>query len=266
MLIFLLAFMLLGAVAGVLAGLFGIGGGLVIVPTLSYLFGALNIPNQLVMQFALGTSLATVVVTGSASAHKHYKLDHIDWHAVKWLAPVLMPVTFISSQFVSQLPKKELSFIFASVMALLAIRMFLSGRKRAVEKNKEITRVSAIVGGTMIGIVSSAAGIGGGSLIVPFLHERGLPMAKAIGSSAVCSTLLAFSGAISYAIVGWQSTHMEPYAIGYVYIPALIGITMVSFFTSKIGAGLTDKLPTSILKKTFAVLLCFIAFSMFYHS
>ena len=112
-------------------------------------------------------------------------------------------------------------------------------------------------------MASSAAGIGGGGFIVPFLNSRGIDMKKAIGSSAFCGMLLGLSGMLSFAVSGWGNTTMPEYSLGYIYLPAVLGITAASFFTSKLGATATSKLPVPILKKGFALLLIVIAVDMF---
>lgn len=254
--------MLLGGFAGITAGLFGIGGGLIVVPALHYLLPLVNVPSDMIMPYALGTSLATIVITGFASAQKHARLDHVSWYVVKWFAPVLVPVAFVSSQLVSKLPQKQLTLIFAVIVTLLALRMFLSGAQKQHSTDK-LTKKSIFAGSFVIAAVSSAAGIGGGSLSVPFLHSRGLTMREAIGTSAVCTAILAVSGAVSYAIVGWGNPDLMPYSLGYIYLPAVFAITGVSYFTSRIGAGLTEKLPVNILRRAFAILLCIVAINMF---
>lgn len=251
----------LGCIAGFLAGLFGIGGGIIIVPTLVYILPMVGIPDHLLMSVALGTSFATIVVTGFSSAQRHHKLGNVMWREIKLLAPVIMLTTFISGLFIGQLDKTVSSKIFACLVIYLAIKMALSIKPK--ETLKKLTALSAVIGGILIGIASSAAGIGGGGFIVPFLNSRGIEMKKAIGSSALCGMLLGLSGMLSFIIGGWNAKNMPDFSIGYVYLPALFGITLTSFFTSKIGATLTTKLPVKTLKKAFSLLLIAIAIDMF---
>ena len=176
MLTFFLICLVVGALVGFLAGLFGIGGGLIIVPVLVYLLPMAGIPDNLLMSSALGTSFATIVVTGFSSAQRHHKLGNIVWDAVKILAPVIMVTTFISGLFIGKLDKAIASKIFACLVVYLALKMVLSIKpKQAV---KTLTKTASVVGGILIGIASSAAGIGGGGFIVPFLNSRGIDMKK----------------------------------------------------------------------------------------
>ncbi|TCP95951.1 hypothetical protein EDC44_10610 [Cricetibacter osteomyelitidis] len=262
MLIFFLTCLLVGSVVGILAGLFGIGGGLVIVPVLVYLLPQIGVPETLLMSTALGSSFATIVITGFSSAQQHHRLGNIVWSAVKILAPVIMLSTFISGQFISRLPHYIMSKVFACLVVYLALKMIISIKTKP--SGKTLTPTASAVGGVLIGMASSAAGIGGGGFIVPFLNSRGIEIRKAIGSSAFCGALLGIAGCLSFIVSGWNVAEMPPYSLGYVYLPAVVGITLTSFFTSKVGATLTTKLPVPVLKKAFAVFLLFVAFNMFF--
>ena len=258
---FFLICLIVGAIVGFLAGLFGIGGGLIIVPVLVYLLPMAGVPNEVLMASALGTSFATIVITGFSSAQRHHKLGNIVWDAVKILAPVIMVTVFISGLFIGKLDKDLASKIFACLVVYLALKMVLSIRPKP--SHKTLTPMASVIGGILIGIASSAAGIGGGGFIVPFLNSRGIDMKKAIGSSAFCGMLLGVSGMLSFIVGGWNVPNMPDFSLGYVYLPAVVGITLTSFFTSKIGATTTTKLPVPTLKRYFALLLIGIAIDMF---
>ncbi|OOF80279.1 sulfite exporter TauE/SafE family protein [Rodentibacter caecimuris] len=263
MLAFIVICLLVGALVGFLAGLFGIGGGLVIVPVLVYLLPMMGVPEPLLMSTALGTSFATIVITGFSSAQRHHKLGNIVWEAVKILAPVIMITVFISGLFIGKLDRDIAAKLFACLVVYLAVKMVISIKPKATESTKTLTTKSSIIGGILIGMASSAAGIGGGGFIVPFLNSRGIDMKKAIGSSAFCGMLLGLSGMLSFMVSGWDNPAMPDYSLGYIYLPAVFGITATSFFTSKLGATATAKLPVSMLKKGFALLLIAIAIDMF---
>ena len=260
MLTFILLCLLVGSVVGFLAGLFGIGGGLIIVPTLVYLLPMVGVPEPLLMSTALGTSFATIVITGFSSAQRHHKLGNIVWSAVKVLAPMIMISVFISGLFIGKLDVS--AKIFACLVVYLAAKMVIS-IKKSTGKTKPLTTQASVIGGILIGMASSAAGVGGGGFIVPFLNSRGIDMKKSIGSSAFCGALLGLSGMLSFMVSGWGNPSMPDYSLGYVYLPAVLGITGTSFFTSKLGATATSKLPVPTLKKGFALLLVAIAVDMF---
>lgn len=263
MLSFILLCLLVGAVAGFFAGLFGIGGGLLIVPVLVYLLPMVGVPEPLLMSTALGTSFATIVITGFSSAQRHHKLGNVVWSAVKVLAPSIMVSVFICGFFIGKLDRDISSKLFACLVVYLAVKMVLSIKPKTNKTVKPLTTKSSIIGGILIGMASSAAGIGGGGFIVPFLNSRGIDMKKAIGSSAFCGMLLGTSGMFSFMLSGLGNAAMPEYSLGYIYFPAVLCITATSFFTSKLGATATSKLPVPTLKKGFALLLITIAVDMF---
>lgn len=251
----------LGSVVGFLAGLFGIGGGLIIVPSLAYLLPLAGVPNELVMSAALGTSFSTIVVTAFSSAHQHHKLGNVDVEVSKFFIPALMISVFFAGLVVSQLDAKVMSKVFAVIVIFLAGRMIFSLKKEP--KIKPLTTQATLIGGGVIGALSSLAGIAGGAFIVPFLNSRGLEMKRAIGTSSFCGAFLGLSGTISFMASGW-GVAMPDFSLGYIYLPALFGITATSFFTSKLGAKAANSLPVATLKKAFAVLLICIAINMMF--
>lgn len=232
---------------GFLAGLFGIGGGLIIVPSLVFLLPMAGVPPEYIMSTALGTSFSTIIITAFASAQRHHKLGNVDIQTSKYFIPALMVSVFLSGLVVSRLDPQLMSRIFAVMVLYLAGKMIFS-IKRA-PKNKPLTVQTTIIGGSIIGALASMAGIAGGAFIVPFLNDRGLEMKRAIGTSSFCGAFLGLSGTISFIVSGWGLEGMPDYSLGYVYLPALFGITATSFFTSKMGASAANALPVPMLKK-----------------
>lgn len=262
MITFFLSCLVLGVVVGFLAGLFGIGGGLIIVPALVYLFPMVGVPNEYLMSMALGTSFSTIIITAFSAAQRHHKHGNVDWQISQFFIPALMISVFLAGLVVSQIPKGEMSKIFAVIVLFLASKMLFSLKKKDVQP-KPITPQSTILAGTIIGALSSMAGIAGGAFIVPYLSGRGLEMKRAIGTSSFCGALLGLAATVSFMVSGWAMPNLPDYSIGYIYLPALLGITLTSFFTSKLGANAANVLPVPVLKKAFAVLLVCIAINMF---
>lgn len=251
---------MLGAIVGVLAGLLGIGGGLLIVPALLFLLPKAGIATDIAMQIALATSLSTIIVTSGSSALNHLKLGNVDMFVIKWLMPGVVVGGFLGSFIADVIPAQYLPKVFGVIVLVLAIQMLLSIRKTS-QKSMPSSPITMLCGGG-IGVVSSLAGIGGGSLSVPFLNHHGIEMRKAVGSSSVCGSVIALSGMIGFIWHGSSVSHLPEYSVGYVYLPALFAISCASIFTTKIGARLATQLPTPILKKIFAVFLVFIASTM----
>ncbi|MGC9492128.1 MULTISPECIES: sulfite exporter TauE/SafE family protein [Vibrio] len=257
-LLFLLV--LLGAFVGVMAGLLGIGGGLIVVPALLYILPSIGIGAESVMLVALATSLATIILTSGSSALNHLKLGNVDMFIIKWLMPGVIFGGFFGTYIAEWVPTEYLPKIFAGIVTLLAIQMLISVKSTKTKKmpNSGVT----LLCGSGIGVISSLAGIGGGSLSVPFLSRHGIEMRKAVGSSSVCGCMIAISGMIGFILHGYNLEGLPDYSIGYVYLPALVAIASTSMFTTKIGAKLASTLPTVMLKKVFAVFLIFVAGTM----
>ncbi|MGF1722228.1 sulfite exporter TauE/SafE family protein [Vibrio kyushuensis] len=257
-LLFLLV--LLGAFVGVMAGLLGIGGGLIVVPALLYLLPSIGIGSESVMLVALATSLATIILTSGSSAVNHLKLGNVDMDIIKWLMPGVVVGGFVGSYIADWVPSEYLPRIFAAIVTLLAIQMLISVKSTRVREMP--SNPVTLLCGSCIGVVSSLAGIGGGSLSVPFLSRYGVQMRKAVGSSSVCGCMIAISGMTGFILHGYRAEGLPNYSVGYVYLPALIAIASTSMFTTKIGARLASTLPTAMLKKVFALFLMFVAGTM----
>lgn len=252
--------LVLGAFVGVMAGLLGIGGGLIVVPALLYLLPWAGIPTELSMHMALATSLASIIVTSGSSALNHLKLGNVDIFVVKWLMPGVVIGGFVGANIAEWIPTQYLPRVFGVIVLVLALQMFRSIRVTTTRAmpSSPVTMLY----GTGIGVVSSLAGIGGGSLSVPFLNRHGVEMRKAIGSSSVCGCVIAIAGMTGFILHGYSVDSLPDYSVGYVYLPALLAIAGTSMLTTRIGARWATTLPTAKLKKIFALFLMFVALSM----
>ncbi|GAM54318.1 hypothetical protein JCM19232_2897 [Vibrio ishigakensis] len=257
-----LILLLVGSVVGVLAGLLGIGGGLIIVPSLLYLFPYFGIPQEFAMQMALATSLACVVFTSASSAFNHVRATNFDLTAVKSMLPGVIVGGFVGSFIAEWVPTEYLPRVFGTIVLGLSLQMFISVRGG---KSKDMPPAFATFGaGGAIGAVSSLAGIGGGSLMVPFLNRHSVEMRKAIGSSSICGAVLAISGMLGFILHGTNVQGLPSYSMGFVYLPALLAISSCSVLTTRVGVKLASSLPTPVLKRFFAFLLLFIAIRMLF--
>nr|WP_226048967.1 sulfite exporter TauE/SafE family protein [Vibrio vulnificus] len=252
--------LVLGAFVGVMAGLLGIGGGLIVVPALLYLLPWAGIPTELSMHMALATSLASIIVTSGSSALNHLKLGNVDIFVVKWLMPGVVIGGFVGANIAEWIPTQYLPRVFGVIVLVLALQMFRSIRVTTTRAmpSSPVTMLY----GTGIGVVSSLAGIGGGSLSVPFLNRHGVEMRKAVGSSSVCGCVIAIAGMTGFILHGYSVDSLPDYSVGYVYLPALLAIAGTSMLTTRIGARWATTLPTAKLKKIFALFLMFVALSM----
>lgn len=253
----LIPFLLLGSAAGLLAGLLGVGGGLVIVPALVFLLPAQGIDTPQLMQLALGTSLATITMTSISSIVAHQRQHNISWPLVLAMTPGLIMGVFVGSWLADQINSTTLKTGFALFVIAVAIQMLLGLKpspQRDIPPQWQLTGA-----GTVIGLVSSLVGIGGGTMTTPYLLWHNCAIRKAIGTSASCGLPIAFFGSLGYAFVGSGNEQLPAYTTGYIYWPALLGIVSTSVFFAPIGAKLTGVFSAQLLKKIFALILISVA-------
>lgn len=260
----LIAYALLGAFAGTMAGLLGIGGGLIIVPVLVMLWQADALGGSQMVQLAVGTSLAVIVFTSISSVRAHHQHGSVLWPVFWRLTPGILLGAGLGATVASALPQAVLKNVFGIFELLVAMQMFLSLRSS--------TKVSAKHGlpgllgmglaGALIGAVSALVGIGGGTMTVPFLDACKVRMQQAVGTSAASGLPIAMGGVLSYVLLGWGNAQMPASAIGFVYGPALAGIAITSMLFAPLGAALAHRLPTSVLKKVFASFLALLGLWM----
>ncbi len=260
----LVIFLAIGALAGFTAGLFGVGGGLIIVPILYVVFTQMGIDPAVVMHLALGTSLATIIVTSISSMMAHHKNGAVIWPVFKNLAPGLVIGSFFGAGVAGLLSGAHLQLIIGVFVMWVAYTMFV-GAKKVVDQNQVLPSTpKQVCAGTGIGVASAVFGIGGGSLTVPYLNHHGVVMQKAVGTSAACGLPIAVAGALGFMLFGMKDHVNVPNSIGFVHIYAFVGISSMSFFTAKLGAKAAHALSPSVLKKCFAVMLfivgCFFLF------
>ncbi|WP_404338765.1 sulfite exporter TauE/SafE family protein [Pseudoalteromonas mariniglutinosa] len=253
----------LGCVVGFLAGLLGIGGGLIIVPVLSTLLVSFQVADvDHVLVIAIATSLASIIFTSTSSAIAHHRNVNVPWEIAPWVMTGVGIGALISGFAASLIPEKLLRLIFAASVLFIAVRMVLSTRTQIVS---ERPLPSGPVLGflcAIMGALSGLIGIGGGALIVPLLHYFSVDIKKAIGCAAACGIVIALFGSVGYISAGWQVTSIDEGFAGFVYLPALLGIVVTSWFIAPFGAKATHYLPVTTIKKVFAVLLVIIALRM----
>ncbi|GGL98173.1 sulfite exporter TauE/SafE family protein [Pseudomonas asuensis] len=246
-------YLILGACAGVLAGLFGVGGGLIIVPVLVYSFTAHGIEADVLTHLAVGTSLATIVFTSINAILAHHRQGAVQWPIVLWMTVGIVLGSFIGGITASYIQGPVLQKIIGTFAILVSLQMTLDIRPKA---SKTVPgRPVLTVAGVVIGWASAIFGIGGGSLTVPFLTWRSVSMQQAVATSSACGLPIAISGAISFMVVGWGESGLPEGSIGYVYLPALAGIALTSMFFARFGARLAHMLSPRLLKRLFALLL-----------
>ena len=259
LLIELTAYLGIGAFAGVLAGLFGVGGGAVIVPALLLLFGALNLGGDWTAQLAVGTSLATIVGTGAASTLAHQRRGGVRWDIVWPLAPGIVVGALAGAVVAGWLPSAWLQRMFALFLAYVGTSLLLT-RPAAVVVVLPLPGRGGLAGvGSGIGALSALVGIGGGTLTVPFLLRHGIAMRQAVGTSAACGLPIALAGALGFILSGWARSGLPALSSGFVYWPAVVAMLIASMPLAPLGARLAHTLPVALLKRLFGGLLLVMA-------
>ena len=257
----ILVFLALGVFVGFMAGLLGIGGGGILVPVLTTLFIYQGFPMQSVVHIALGTSMACIVVTSFSSLRAHHANGAVIWSLVKTMALTIVAGTFLATFVAAQISSKGLAIFFSLFMAYVASQMFRSKKIQASGSNAGKTELTLVAFG--IGAISALVSIGGGSLTVPYLNWRNVDIRKAIGTSAALGFPIAVTGTLGYLVNGIAAGGANPqYTLGFVYLPAVLLVTIPSYFTAPIGARLTQTMPVQVLKKIFGVLLIILSLKM----
>ena len=260
MTLWLLAYLALGMVSGFCAGMFGVGGGVVLVPILTSLFVAQQIPHEHVLHLALGSSMATIVFTSMSSLWAHHGRDAVLWPVVLRIAPGIVIGTLLGSQLASHVPTRPLGIFFAAFISCVALQMFLNV---APQPHRQLPNSGGMtVAGAIIGAVSALIAIGGGSLSVPFMTWCNVKVQHAIGTSAAIGLPIALSGAVGYAISGWSQAGLPTGSLGYLYLPAVAGTALASVIAAPLGARVSHSLPPATLQKIFATLLLLLAAKM----
>lgn len=260
MLAIIITYLLVGAVAGVLAGLLGIGGGLVIVPMLDFCMTREGISRACIMHLALGTSMASIIFTSVSSAWAHHRRGAVHWPAVRRIVPGILAGTFFGSFLAARMSANLLKGFFVVFLYYVALQLLMNRRPKP---SRDLPGGVGMFGvGSGIGVVSSLVGIGGGTLSVPFMLWCNLAVHHAIGTSAAIGFPIALAGTLGYLYNGWGASGLPGYTAGYVYLPALLGIVCASVLTAPLGVRLAHSLPVPRLKKGFALLLILVGSRM----
>jgi uncharacterized membrane protein YfcA len=258
----LLAYLGLGLVTGVIAGLLGVGGGLVMVPVLTWAYAQQGFTAEYNIHLALGTSLAVIVPTALASMRAHHAHGAVDWSVVRRITPGILLGTLVGGGVAVLLPDRNLKLFFIVFLLYAATQMLLGFKPKPSRTLPGLP--SMTLAGGIIGLVSSWVGIGGGTLSVPFQTWCNVGLHRAIGTSAAIGLPIALAGMAGYMFSGQAATGLPDWSLGFVYLPAFLAIAAGTGFTAPLGARLAHRLPVARLKKIFAGLLYLLAVRMAY--
>jgi uncharacterized protein len=253
----------IGTVVGFLAGLIGIGGGLIIVPALVMLLPAYGIIEpENAMLVAIATSLASIIVTATSSVIAHHRQGNVPWSIATAVLIGAALGALLVGYFAHHVSGEILKLVFAVAVLLLSLRMLGSRStlgSKALPSKGWLGLVSAILAG-----MASLLGIGGGALFVPMLNYFSVDIRRAIGCAAASGIAIAIFGSIGYVLAGWKHYSLAEGFIGYIYLPVLVGIVTTSVFMAPIGARLTNRLPVLVIKRVFGVFLILVSAKMLF--
>ncbi|MCW8956801.1 MAG: sulfite exporter TauE/SafE family protein [Gammaproteobacteria bacterium] len=253
-------YLALGALAGLLAGLLGIGGGLIIVPALAAIFHWQGVDARIIMHLALGTSLATIVVTSISSILAHHKRGAVLWPTFMRLTPGILAGAWMGGWLAAQASTDWLKPLFG--VFELSVALYMLANIRIGDHHQLAGAMATTSAGGFIGLISSLVGIGGGTLTVPYLLWHRIEIKQAVATSAACGLPIAVAGSLSYTVFGWSSPQLPDYSLGFIHLPSLLGIIISSSLFAPLGARLAHSLPTQMLKKIFALSLLLVAIKL----
>jgi len=255
-----IVYLLMGLFVGFFAGLLGIGGGLILVTLMVYLFTLQGFPEDRILHMALGTSIASIVFTSISSLSAHHKHGAVRWDIVRAAIPGLIIGTLLGTLVADQLKSKYLAIFFVIFVYYSAVQMFVNAKPKPSRQLPG--KLGLNLASVIVGIVSALVGVGGGVMTIPLMSMCNVPMRNAIGTSAALGLPIAVAGTVGFIITGLGKDHLPAFSVGYLYLPALIGIVIGTLVTVPWGAKMAHTLPVSQLKKIFAVILFILATRM----
>ncbi len=251
----------LGAFAGLMAGVLGIGGGIIIVPALAYVYShQAGFPPDKILHLAAGTSLAIMVITSQFSVRAHHHRKKIAWDVYKKLWPGIVIGAVAGAFLADQLHSRVINIIFALFILLICAKTFFDRQKIRPHKYPPAWIHHFVT--FIVGLKSGLLGLGGGVLIIPYLTFCGVEVRSIAAISALCTMTIAIVGSIAYMITGFNEPALPPFTTGYVYWPAVIAVAVPSGFFAPIGVSLTYRLPVYHLKMAFIIFLLMVAIDM----
>jgi uncharacterized membrane protein YfcA len=255
-----LGYAAVGAVAGFFAGLLGIGGGAIMVPLLVMLFEAQGLPKAHILHLAVGSGMVSILFTSLSSMRAHAARGAVRWDLAFALTPGILAGGLLGSAITAWISTK----VFA---ALFTIVVFFAATNILIDRKPKPTRaLPGVLGSMLVGVVisffSTLAALGGAFLTIPFALYCNVPLLQAIGTAAIVGFPIALAGGVGFIVSGWGQSGLPAHSVGYVYLPAVLGITLASVLTAPVGAAIAHRLPTKRLKQVFAALMYVLAAKM----
>lgn len=251
-----------GILAGMLAGLLGIGGGIIIVPVLALVFDKQGIDTDVLMHIAIGTSLATIVITSISSIRTHHQHQAIHWPVFRRITPGILLGGFLGAAIAKFIPGNELRIIFGIFMLFVAAQMIFGS---TTKPHRQLPKTTGMfITGTAIGTMASMTGVGGGSMSVPFLTWCNMATRNAVATSSAIGLPIALAGVTGFIITGWGVEHRPVWSVGFVNIPAFFSIVVASTLFAPVGARITHRISPQRLRLFFGYFLLILSIKILY--
>ena len=263
-----IVYLLIGGFAGFLGGLLGVGGGLIVVPSLIFLFEYLDLfpvslyEDKTLVLFALGTSMASIVFTTTTSTISQIRRSNVDWEIIKnWLFFLIIGA-FSASFLARAMPVELIKLCLALVLVCVSTIMLSGWLPKSKGKRASLPFTASV--GSGVGVISGLAGIGGGNFVVPTLLYFNTPTLRATAAGSVAGIAISVFGSMGYAINGFVIEH--PYTLGYIYLPALVPIALANVAFAPLGVRLAQRLRENTLQRVFGLVLLLVSFRILYHT
>lgn len=258
----MIIFLLTGAVAGVMAGLFGVGGGMIMVPALIIILSGQSVPADIVVHVAVGTSLAVIALSSVSATRSHHVRGGVRWDVLKFYGPALALGALVGAFVADVLPGTTLKRLVGVSSLLISLQMAVNYRFGDMQ-NLSLPKPAELAGtGGLFGLLSSLVGIGGGSLTAPYLALRGFELRHAVGTAAAGGIPIAWAGAAGYVVAGWGAEGVPSPAFGYVSGGGFVALAVASSLCAPLGARLAHRLSPRALQLAFALLLAVVGIHM----
>ncbi|MYN17181.1 TSUP family transporter [Rugamonas sp. FT107W] len=261
-----LILLLMGAVGGFMAGLLGIGGGMILVPFITLIFSAQGFPEEAIIHMAVATSLGVILFTSMSSVRAHHRHGAVLWPVALLLAPGILLGAWCGPWIAKQMSSAGQALLFSIFLTFSATQMLLAKKAAPAEgvAQRGLPGNAAMFGaGGVIGLVAGLVGAGGGFLSIPFMTWRNVKIHNAVATSAALGFPIALAGTLSNIYYGWNTPDLPRYSLGFVYMPALLVIAAASVTLAPLGARTAHKLPVQTLRKIFAIVLyCLAAYML----
>lgn len=262
MLTVLPVYLFFGAIVGLLAGLMGSGGAMIMVPILHFTLARQGIAPELIHHMAIATAMANILFTSTITTYSHHKRGAVPWKTIAWMVPGILGGSFAGSYMTAYIPSAPLTMAFAVFLLYAALQMFVDIKPKA---SRHMPGVAGQIGlGAVIGLLSGVLGIGGAAITLPILLVCGLPLLSVIASAGAFGFPIAVAGCTGYMLTAWGHPGLPAHSLGFIYLPALLGLIPASMVTAPLGVKLSHTLPVTLVKRGLGIFLCLMAFRMIY--